>query len=234
MHSIIVNLIVDHLYSIAGVGGYISSSFENPERSIGFAKYCVSQLMSCDPKFRNNTTYISTLLIVKELIMIKRSLTTYLRQATMMPNLSKQYVMNMKQANLSRFNKGFQVYKTMRGTSCYYEESKKNLFALLRQLGSPNLFFTFSMAEFQWEGLLKEILETVYRRQFSKEEIDSIGQAERNKIIANNYVQSTMQFQKRLEKIFPMMKQSNFFSSNPNHSYKVSNFYYRIEFQQRG
>ena len=221
-------------FSTPGVGGYISSSFENPERNLGFAKYCVSQLMSCDPKFRNSTTYISTILIVKELIMIKRSLTTYLRQATMMPTLSRADVANMKLTNLSRFNRGFQVYKTMRGTSCYYEESKKNLFALLRQLGSPNLFFTMSMAEYQWDDLLKEVLETVYRRKFSEEEISSIGQAERNRIISENFTQTTMHFQKRVEKIFPLMKQEHFLSSNPDHSYKVSNFYFRIEFQQRG
>ena len=70
----------------------------------------------------------------------------------------------------------------------YFEESKKNLFALLRQNGCPTIFFTLSMAEFQWTGLLKEILKTVYRRPFSDEEIEAIEQMERNKIISENFV----------------------------------------------
>ena len=41
-----------------GCGGYLSSCVDNPERAVGFAEYCVDQIMSCDPKFRTNTTYI--------------------------------------------------------------------------------------------------------------------------------------------------------------------------------
>ena len=45
----------------------------------------------------------------------------------------------------------------------YYEESKKNVMALMRQNGCPSVFFTLSMAEFDWVELLQEIVETVYR-----------------------------------------------------------------------
>ena len=117
----------------------------------------------------------------------------------------------------------------MRGTSAYYEESKKNLMAMLRQFGGPNLFLTLSMAEFQWDSLFKEIVETVYRRKFSKEELDAISNPERNKLIAENYVQTTIHFQKRLEKIFSLMRRQYFFGQ-----YTVAHFYFRIEFQQRG
>ena len=49
----------------------------------------------------------------------------------------------------------------------YYEDSKKNIMALLRQKGCPSIFLTLSSAEFDWPELLKEIAETVYRREFS-------------------------------------------------------------------
>ena len=88
----------------------------------------------------------------------------------------------------------------------YYEESKKNLMALLRQNGCPTLFFTLSCAEFDWTDLLKEIIETVYRKKVSTEQIEKLLPAEKNKIISENYVQSTVHFQKRIEKIFTLMK----------------------------
>ena len=69
------------------------------------------------------------LLLVKELIQLKRCRTTYLRQATRLPNLSKEDVINVDPNNLSRFNRSYQVFKNVRGTSMYYEESKKNLMA---------------------------------------------------------------------------------------------------------
>ena len=93
----------------------------------------------------------------------------------------------------------------------YYQESKKNLMALMRQNGCPSLFFTLSCAEYDWPVLLKEILETVYRREVSFEEIEALSDKEKNKIISENYVQSTLHFQKRIEKIFALMKYDNFF-----------------------
>ena len=56
------------------------------------------------------------------------------------------------------------------------------------------------MAESQWDSLFKEIVETDYRRKFSKEELDVISNPKRNKLIADNN-----SFQKRLEKIFSLM-----------------------------
>ena len=50
----------------------------------------------------------------------------------------------------------------------YYEESKKNLMALLRQNGCPSVFLTLSCAEFDWPELLKEIVETVERKKLSQ------------------------------------------------------------------
>ena len=218
------------------LGGYISSTFNKPAEKLGFAKYCSDRLLSCDPKFRNDTIYIFTLLIVKELMMLKNCKSTYLRQATRVENLTRDQILQFKPENLNRYNRTFQVFKPMRGTSMYYEESKKNLFAMLRQFGCPSVFFTFSMAEFQWDGLLKEILETVYRRRFSDEEIEDIRPAERNRIIAENHVQTTLHFHKRVQKIFSLMKNEDFFgpSSDGQHVYSVSQYFFRIEFQQRG
>ena len=41
-----------------GTGGYLSSCLDDPEKAIGFAEYCVGQMMNCDPKFRKNHSYI--------------------------------------------------------------------------------------------------------------------------------------------------------------------------------
>ena len=120
-----------------GTGGYLSSCVDNPENDIGFANYCINQILSCDPKFRNDSSYLFFLLLVKELIQLKRCKTTYFRQATRLPNLSKNDVINMDPESLSRFNRSYQVFKSLRGTSMYYEESKKNLMAALRQNGCP-------------------------------------------------------------------------------------------------
>ena len=116
----------------------------------------------------------------------------------------------------------------------YYEESKKILMAIPRQHGCPSLFFTLSMAEFDWPELLQEIIETVYRQKVSKEQIAKMTANQKNKLITENYVQSTLHFQKRIEKIFSLMKYDNFFNDSEDKKYFVSSYFYRVEFQQRG
>ena len=130
-----------------GTGGYLSSSVEDPEKAIGFAEYCVSQIMSCDPKFRMDVTYIFFLLLVKELIQIKRCINTYFRQATMLPTVNKENLSRISPEDLIRYNRTYKVFKSLRGTCMYFEECKHNLMALIRQLGCPTAFLTLSCAE---------------------------------------------------------------------------------------
>ena len=59
-----------------------------------------------------------------------------------------------------------------------------------------------------------------------------MSQSEKNKIISDNVVQSTLHFQKRVEKLFYLM-QNDFFDGSKE-AYHVSSYFYRIEFQQRG
>ena len=114
----------------------------------------------------------------------------------------------------------------------YYEESKKNLMALLRQQGCPSVFLTLSCAEFDWPELLKEIMETVLRKKVTKEDIEQLTPSEKNKLISDNVVQSTLHFQKRVDKMFSLMR-TDFFDASKT-AYHVSSYFYRIEFQQRG
>ena len=139
---------------------------------------------------------------------------------------------NINNEDLVRYNKSYQVFRNLRGTAPYYEHSKMNLMALIRQLGCPSLFLTLSCAEFDWFELLKEIAETVYRREFSNEEIEQMSDREKNKLIADNIVQSTLHYNKRFQKLFSLMR-SDFFKSEGN-CYFVSHYYFRIEFQMRG
>ena len=140
--------------------------------------------------------------------------------------------MNINKEDLTRYNRSYQVFKTMRGTSMYYEEAKRNVMAVLRQNGSPSLFVTLSCAEYSWDGLLREILETVWKRKVTEQEINQLTTQQRNKLISENVVQSTLHFQKRIEKELKLMTYKNFLDeSSPYH---VSSYFYRVEFQMRG
>ena len=97
---------------------------------MGFADYCISQLKSCDPKFRQDVVYIFFILLVKELIELKRCKQTFLSR---LQGLSKSDIIKMDPLDLNQYNRTYEVFKNMRGTAIYYEKSKKNVLSMLRQ-----------------------------------------------------------------------------------------------------
>ena len=101
--------------------------------------------------------------------------------------------------------------------------------AMLRQKGCPTLFVTMSCAEYKWKELVRQILETEWNQQVSMEYVNRLTDGERSKIITENAVQSTVHFQKRIEKLFNLFKYDDIFEG-----FHVLDFYYRIEFQARG
>ena len=217
-----------------GSHGYLQSCLNGNTR--GFAAYCRDRLKGVDPRFREDFVYIFYITLIKLKVEIKRSIQTHMRQARKTPNITKEFVMKTPGENLERFNKTFSVFKNVRGTSMYFQHMKKNAMATIRQKGGPHIFLTLSHAEFQNEDLFKQILETCLNREITKEELKNMNltPSEKGKIITENVVETTLNFQKRLEKVLKFMTTKSICRGNSEKKYKVSGFFYRIEFQQRG
>ena len=218
-----------------GKGGYLNSCLEN-HNTRGFASYCRDRLRGVDPRFREDPVYLFFLTLVKLRVEIQRSITTNMRQARKTPNINKDYIMKTPAKELERVNKTYSVFKNIRGTGPYYQNMQKNAMATIRQMGSPHLFFTLSYAEFQNDELFKQVLETVLNRNLTKEEIDEMKftSSEKGKIITENVVETTLHFQKRLEKVLLFLKNKTICRGKSKRKYRVFAYFYRIEFQQRG
>merc|ERR1712013_872614 len=115
---------------------------------------------------------------------------TYLRKATKASNLTAKKIDEIGKEHLLRYDNAFTTFKTIRGTSMYYQDTKKKLMATLRQKGAPTLFATFSCAEFDWNSLALSIYETVNKKK---------------KLISENVTQSTVHFAKRTDKLMSIL-----------------------------
>ena len=197
-----------HLFPY-GTGGYLSSCLAS-EQNMGFAVYCRNRLKSADPKFRKDQIYLFFLLLVKEMLELKNCKSTYLRQARNTPGLSKESFSNLRYDSLERYSRSFSVFKNMRGTAMYYEAAKKNLMATIRQKGTPTAFITLSSNEYQWLGLLKSVWETVNGEPATDEVIDNLSAKEKSELITDNVVQTTLHFQKRIEKMLTNLTKPQF------------------------
>jgi hypothetical protein len=234
-----------HLFPY-GTGGYLSSCLSSG-KNMGFAVYCRNRLKSADPKYRNDQIYIMFLLLVKESMELKNCKSTYLRQARNTPGLTAGAMTDVRYQSLDRYSRSFSVYKNMRGTAMYYEAAKKNLMATLRQQGAPTVFITLSSAEYHWVGLLKSVYEAVHRRPATDEVIASMSASEKSRLITDNVVQTTIHFQKRIEKILNRLLDPHFLEEETGDDQpkkdkpgedadngKKASYFYRIEFQARG
>ena len=60
-------------------------------------------------------------------------------------------------SNLICHDDGYKFLRALRGSPPYFEKAKKDLFAMIRQLGPASLFCSFSSAETKWNHLHKSM-----------------------------------------------------------------------------
>lgn len=131
--------------------------------------------------------------------------------------------------SIVRLNEGFQVLRNLRGSPPYWEKAKKDIFAMLRQLGLPTWFFSFSAAETKWIPLLKCLGELIENVSYSDDEILNMSWEHKSKLIKADPVTCARYFDFRFSKFFTEVL------GNDTHPVgQIKDSFYRIEFQQRG
>ena len=66
------------------------------------------------------------------------------------------------------------VLRQLRGSPAYWEHAKKDVFAMIRQLGVPTWFCSLSAAETRWLSLLKVLAKQVKDVDYTDEEIENL------------------------------------------------------------
>ena len=212
-----------------GIGGYLSSNLLKSS-NMGFSNYVKNRILSVQSKFHRDPDYIFFLLIVKEQLEMRRSERTFFRKAAKLPALTPKVIASQPAEMFMRYNTAYHQFKNIRGYKFYYQDVHKRLMAFIRQKGGPTLFATFSAAEFAWDHLALRIYETVTKRPSTMEFIKNQSVSWRNKLIQENVVQTTLHFNKRMDKIISYLNSAPLLEYD-GVQYSVSSYFYRIEFQ---
>lgn len=130
--------------------------------------------------------------------------------------------------SIVRLNEGFQVLRNLRGSPPYWEKAKKDIFAMIRQLGLPTWFCSFSAAETKWIPLLRCLGELIENVSYSDDEILNMSWEHKSKLIKADPVTCARYFDFRFSKFFTEVL------GNDTHPVgQIKDSFYRIEFQQR-
>ena len=126
-------------------------------------------------------------------------------------------------------DEGFRVLKNVRGSTPYFEKCKKDLFAMIRQLGNPTWFCSFSAAETRWSHLLKTLGKIVRKKEYSNEEIKEMSWEQKSDLIQKDPVTCARNFEHMVQLFIRDVLKSSIMPIG-----EITDYFYRVEFQQRG
>ncbi|XP_078345269.1 uncharacterized protein LOC144630776 [Oculina patagonica] len=130
---------------------------------------------------------------------------------------------------LVHFDEGYRFLRALRGSPPYFEKAKKDLFAMIRQLGTATLFCSYSAAETKWNHLLRMLGELTDHRIYSDDELNALSWEEKSRLIQSDPVTCARHFDFQVQQLIVKFLQSDCAPLG-----KIADWFYRVEFQQRG
>ncbi|XP_029948792.1 uncharacterized protein LOC115389532 isoform X1 [Salarias fasciatus] len=194
------------------------------------SSYFKSRLFSIDDRFARDSNYLFFAQFVIEVHLATNSMTIQLRKGKPMTRDGRKITSGMLQdrrevEKLVRNREAFRFMRALRGTPAYWHQKTSELFAMIRQLGTPTFFCTFSAAEMRWP----EVIEAIKRQQGEEVNFEELDWSEKCDILRSNPVTAMRMFDKRVEALF-----RDLLLSPAQPLGKVVDFFYRVEFQHRG
>ena len=202
---------------------------EERNSKIGLNRYFNLRLFSADTRFASDPQYIFYSQYASELHYVKNSISIALRKSSKITpdnaNVTAAMLKDVEERKkIIRSDLGYRFLKTVRGTPPYWEKTLLDLFGMLRQLGTPTWFCSFSAADRRWP----EICEAICKQQ-GREVPDNMDWTTHCNIINSNPVTACRMFEHRVINFIHAVILS---PANPiGH---VTDFFYRTEFQSRG
>ena len=204
---------------------------EKRRLQLSLCRYFNTRLMNADNRFARDTNYIFYSQYLSELkqvidktqISLRKSSTTSKDNTNKVTSKSFKTSSDLK--SLIQKDEALRFLQPIRGTPSYWQGAQKDLFAMLRQLGIPTWFCSFSAAEFRWN----DIIDVILRQQGDNRQAKNLDWTEKSKVLKSNPVTVARMFDHRFH-IF--LRQVILSSANPIGI--VKDYFYRVEFQQRG
>ena len=141
------------------------------------------------------------------------------------------YILNDNMGeSLVKLDEGYKIFKTIRNSPQYWENQKKDVFAMIRQLGLPTLFISLSANDLHWPELIVALGKLVDNKDYSEAlESKTLSWEIRSCLVQSDPVTCVRHFDHRVSQFIETVLKS------PQNPLGVLNdYFYRVEFQQRG
>ncbi|XP_062613488.1 uncharacterized protein LOC134275232 [Saccostrea cucullata] len=203
---------------------------DDRETRITLSRYFNNRLMNTDDRFAKDSNYIFFSQFMSDLNQVIEKTQISIRKSVRRMGSDQLVTANMVQnpeilSKLMKNDEALRFMQPIRGTPAYWSAAQKDLFAMLRQLGIPTWFCSFSAAEHRWN----DAVATILRQQNDTRDPCILDWSEKNEVLRSNPVTVARMFEHR----FHVFQTEVIFSPSEPIG-KVSDFFQRVEFQQRG
>ena len=130
---------------------------------------------------------------------------------------------------LVNLDEGYYIFRQLRNSPAYLETRKKDIFAMIRQLSLPTWFMSLSAADTRWTDLLRMLAKLNDGVDYSEKELENLNWQEKTKLVQKDPVTCSRFFNHRVQEFLNTVLKS---SCEPIG--KLLDYFYRVEFQQRG
>ncbi|XP_052441444.1 uncharacterized protein LOC127981121 [Carassius gibelio] len=200
---------------------------ERPEK-ITLTRYLKARILNADGRFAQSTDFLFYAQYISEVDQIISNVSIALRKGSEKNCLKITPDMLTNSDSLQRilnYDEGYKFLRPVRGTPPYWMSTQKDLFALIRQLGIPTFFASFSSADMRWP----EMLNTIIKQEGKQINVDELDWSEKCGLIRRNPVTAARMFDHRWHCFL-----KDVIMSPAKPIGKIKDYFYRVEFQQRG
>ncbi|XP_073694460.1 uncharacterized protein [Garra rufa] len=199
------------------------------EVKITLSRYLNARILNADGRFARSTDFIFYAQYLSELHQVVSNVSIALRKGSdksLLTEVTPDMLTNPESlSKILNFDEGYKFLRPIRGTPPYWQSTQKDLFALIRQLGIPTFFASFSSADLRWP----EITSTILGQEGKNLNAGELDWSEKCGLIRRNPVTAARMFDHRWHCFLRDVIMS---SAQPIG--KILDYFYRVEFQQRG
>ena len=130
---------------------------------------------------------------------------------------------------LVKLDEGYYIFRQLRNSPAYLQSRKKDIFAMIRQFSLPAWFMSLSASDTRWADLLKMLAKLNNGVDYTDKDIEGLIWQEKTKLVQKDPVTCSRYFDHRVQEFL-----NTILKSNCEPIGKLRDFFYRVEFQQRG
>lgn len=141
--------------------------------AVHYSTICKWELRNFDRRVAKNVTNIFFKLKKLQIKQISDKVSLAMRKCKLKgKNITVNEVLCEESIDkIIRHDEGYRVLRTLRGSPPYWERTKKDIFAMIRQLSIPTWFCSFSAAETKWKPLLRVLAKLTKNMNYTDSDI---------------------------------------------------------------